>query len=343
MAQQLADMQREQQQALPPAPHWQEREPVEPREQSEVSRGIIAAMSHRAPMPASPPPGQARRATFATTPQPPAPLPLPIRPESEERYSPAPSRAALPGRLQDKLNSEIEREESVTPTIRNVLIAVSVVATIGIMLILMQRFGAIDVPILRGMAGTHASRQGSGESQGALTPQQTDHTAALIDSLKREVETAKQGSGVRPAAATQNPPVPRTRPAVPPVPGSRSSAPATNRGTAAPATSNAGNAETSSSASGDAPTTTPAPAQSTTHFGIGVVSYLDEERAKQESTRLATETVLPAVVMPYRDAGTTMYRVVIGRWTNVAEAERNANTLMERGVINEARVVTVPR
>ncbi|MFZ9416026.1 MAG: hypothetical protein ACO3CS_14320, partial [Alphaproteobacteria bacterium] len=67
--------------------------------------------------------------------------------------APAQSEAALPPRLRERLERELEREESGGSPVRNVLIAVSVVATLGMMLILMQRFGAIDLPFLRGAAG----------------------------------------------------------------------------------------------------------------------------------------------------------------------------------------------
>ena len=209
----------------------------------------------------------------------------------------------------------------------------SVLATIGIMLVLMQRFGAIDVPFLRGAAGTHAAREGNQGPEGAvLTPAATDPTAALIDSLKREVETAKKGAGVQPASSTTTP-VPPPRP--------RTTTMARTGGTEPVA----GGVGSGTTAGAQPPTTstTTEPESGATLFGIGVVSYLDGDRAKQESDRLAAETSLPTLVLPYRDAGTTMYRVVLGRWASAADAEQNANDLMARGLINEARVVTVPR
>ena len=49
------------------------------------------------------------------------------------------------------------------------------------------------------------------------------------------------------------------------------------------------------------------------------------------------------MVTPFHEAGTMMYRVVLGRWSTSADAERAANALMERGLINEARVVPIPK
>jgi hypothetical protein len=86
-----------------------------------------------------------------------------------------------------------------------------------------------------------------------------------------------------------------------------------------------------------------APAANATAYGVGVASYLDEDRANVERERLTASTTLSAIVMPYEDSGTTMYRVVIGRWPSASEAERAANDLLERGAINEARVMRLPR
>jgi hypothetical protein len=47
--------------------------------------------------------------------------------------------------------------------------------------------------------------------------------------------------------------------------------------------------------------------------------------------------------MPYTDDGSTMYRVVLGKWATAGDAERASNALMERGLISEAHVVTIPR
>jgi hypothetical protein len=245
-----------------------------------------------------------------------------------------PDLAGLPPRLRERLERELSREETgVSPT-RNLLIAASVLATLGIMLVLMQRFGAIDVPFLRGLAGTRvqSSQSGAGGPEGnELTPPDAavDPTAALIDSLKREVEKGKQSAAVRtasapesvsrPARASEAPDTFKPDPATPvPAPNSAT----TSSGTPAVA------AETDASAA---------------HFGVGVAAYLDADRARAEKDRLSRDTTLPGQVMPFKDGGTTMYRVVVGRWATSGDAEKAANALMERGLINEARVVQIPK
>ncbi|MEQ1832936.1 MAG: SPOR domain-containing protein, partial [Candidatus Eisenbacteria bacterium] len=208
--------------------------------------------------------------------------------------------------------------------VRNVLIGVSIVATLVIMLVLMQRFGAIDVPFLRGAAGSHASSGGDSDQEGALlTPDTQDPTAALIDSLKREVESAKRTNSLRTASTPNS--VETARRSAPVVddfkPNTETPVPGSGTEAAAPATST----------------------ESATHFGVGVAAFLDADRARSERDRLSKETTLPGIVVPFRDAGTTMYRVVLGRWATSDDAEKAANALMERGMINEARVVTIPK
>jgi len=301
--------------------------------------------------PPAPPAPPIKRHTFATPP-PPAPLPLPLpnlndtnrekpalTPAPVPTLTPAPRAAddfsGLPPRLRERLERELARDDSAAPPMRNWLIGVSVLATLGIVLLLMQRFGAIDVPLLRGAAGTHANRTSLDGPEGLLTPPVTttpevatpaDPTTALIDSLRREVESAKTAAQLESTSSTSVAAQPaRTRPA-------HTSTPA--------ATGTAVAVKSAPTTSAPVPADVPAGAAA---YGVGVASYLDEVRANTERDRYAADTALPATVMPYNDAGTTMFRVVLGRWASSNEADRNANVLMERGLINEARVVQLPK
>ena len=212
-------------------------------------------------------------------------------------------------------------------SIRNWLIGVSVVATLGIVLILMQRFGAIDWPILRGAAG-HASH-GSGPAGAVNSPTTGDPTAALIDSLKREVETAKHPAPVRPASTGKDVSQPSHVKETPAGSG-------TNETPVTPAATEKPTTETAKAAD------TPEPEPST-YFGLSVASYLDIDRAREEKDKFVQSTTLPGIVMPYTDEGSTMYRIVLGRWASAGDAERASNALMERGLISEAHVVTIPK
>ena len=171
--------------------------------------------------------------------------------------------------------------------------------------------------------------------EGLLTPPVTrtpevatsaDPTTALIDSLRREVESAKTAAQLESTSSNSVAAQPaRTRT-------SHTGAPA--------ATGTAVAVKSAPATSSPVPADVPAGADA---YGVGVASYLDEVRANTERDRYAADTALPATVMPYNDAGTTMFRVVVGRWASSNEADRNANALMERGLINEARVVQLPK
>lgn len=335
----------------PPAPPAPVEAPYQPRERGEVTKGLLAAMRRAdVPPPAPPAPPQryapppsapaapmyAQQPAPAPPPPPPAPIPLPVQRVSPMPVAPtAPSQpdlAGLPPRLRERLERELSREETgVSPT-RNLLIAASVLATLGIMLVLMQRFGAIDVPFLRGLAGTRVQSSQSGangpEGNEILSPDAAvDPTAALIDSLKREVEKGKQTAAVRTASAPES----VSRPA------RASETPDTFKpdpATPVPAANNATNSTPAVAADADA---------GAAHYGVGVAAYLDADRARVEKDRLSRDTTLPGQVMPFKDGGTTMYRVVVGRWATSGDAEKAANALMERGLINEARVVQIPK
>ena len=302
------------------------------RERGEISKGLLAAMRRSdvptpAPAPAASP--YVQRPLFASPPPPPpmqAPIPLPLQRSGPVQLPQMaqPDLAGLPPRLRERLERELSREEGGAPPYRNWLIAVSVLATLGIMLILMQRFGAIDVPFLRGAAGSRASHSGAEHPEGALlTPATQDPTAALIDSLKHEVETVKRPASVHTASAPGSGSAPARRVVDLPAGAKAATVPATPAHSTTPA---------DSSATSDA-----------IHYGVGVASFLDADRARIEKDRLTRDTTLPGLVLPYHDAGTTMYRVVLGRWPATADAEQAANALMERGLINEARVVPLPK
>ncbi len=347
----------------PPAPQPPAEDPYAPRERGEVAKGLLAAM-RRADVPPTPPappqrPPMPQAPMYAQPPAPPAPpapmyaqppaqhfppppIPLPVQrvaPMPQPMMAPQapaqPDLAGLPPRLRERLERELSREESGPSPMRNGLIAVSVLATLTIMLILMQRFGAIDIPFLRGAAGsrTHSTQSGASDPQGTnLSPTESspdaavDPTAALIDSLKREVEKGKHVANVHTASVPES----VSRPAREESPTPDTFKPDAATPTPAAPTSNAVPAPVAADADAG-------------HYGVGVAAYLDADRARVEKDRLARDTTLPALVMPFKDNGTTMYRVVVGRWATSGDAEKAANALMERGMINEARVVQIPK
>jgi cell division septation protein DedD len=241
--------------------------------------------------------------------------------------APAQSDAALPPRLRERLERELEREESGGSPVRNVLIAVSVVATLGMMLILMQRFGAIDLPFLRSAAGerVQSTQTGAAGPEGSVVPPvvQDEATAALIDSLKREAEMARQTA--EPTATVPVPTAAPTRPAA-----------AQPRETFQPNPSTPTPNEPAPAA--------PAPtSEAGSFYGVQVSQFGDAARANAEKDRVARTTGVRTQVIPVTEAGVTLYRVVVGPWSSAADADQAMNALLENGSINSGRVVTVPK
>lgn len=218
--------------------------------------------------------------------------------------------SGLPARLRDKIEGDIARENSNRRMVPMVLSAIGIAATL-VGIVLLQRFQVIDVPVLRAIAGTPAEH-------GGKTPATTAPSSApapvvpATDSTKADTTTH--------ASATPNheaKPVPVATKPVPAAPKPATPAPM-------------------------APSTAAKPAAvDSTLYGVGVGSYLDRDRADSERAKLQDDTGLPGRIVPYKDSGTTMYRVVMGNWSNRTAAENAATSLMSRPGVKEGRVVVV--
>jgi cell division protein FtsN len=73
--------------------------------------------------------------------------------------------------------------------------------------------------------------------------------------------------------------------------------------------------------------------------GLEVATYLDPYRASAESERLSESTGLSGRVMQTSDQQGEAYRVVLGSFSTRRKAERTADDLVRRGLIEQARVV----
>jgi cell division septation protein DedD len=82
-----------------------------------------------------------------------------------------------------------------------------------------------------------------------------------------------------------------------------------------------------------AKTTTQAetPAAPAAHFGIDVGTFLNEERAKAEQSKLQGSSGLTGQVLPVTQDGVTSYRVVMGDFTSRADADKKAVGLIGSG------------
>lgn len=81
-----------------------------------------------------------------------------------------------------------------------------------------------------------------------------------------------------------------------------------------------------------------APPPPPTKFGIDVGSFLTQDRASSEQSKLAGSTSLPGRVVPKTEDGGTAFHVVIGEFTSKKDAEKKANELIVAQTIREATV-----
>jgi hypothetical protein len=78
-------------------------------------------------------------------------------------------------------------------------------------------------------------------------------------------------------------------------------------------------------------------------FGIAVGTYMAEQRAIEERDRLQAATHLDGIVTPSAEGGTTLYRVILGRYSTRHQAELAAVTLMSNGLVRESLIVPLPQ
>ena len=67
------------------------------------------------------------------------------------------------------------------------------------------------------------------------------------------------------------------------------------------------------------------------------------EEVGGERDRVGGVTGLPGIVAPRDDGGTTVYRVILGKFASRGAAERKAQALMDSSLVREANVVARPK
>ncbi|MGH7742919.1 MAG: SPOR domain-containing protein, partial [Candidatus Eiseniibacteriota bacterium] len=260
--------------------------------------------------------------------------PAPARPESVVvvRHDLGPSRkrdlaeeqrAALPPRLRAKLDDEEDEDlEDYLPRSRGrgMLIGALVLVAAVVVAIVLARFGVI--PGLPFMGGALKP------APAALTPALAPVTAP-VDTAARAAAADSAAKALAANSVSHG--------------GSALAKPATSAGTAAvkPATP----AETGKPAA-PAETGKPAaakPVAATSTFGISVATYLDADRAESERVKLAGSTGLQVSVREASEGGTSVYHLVLGEFDTRASAENEASDLIQRGLVEEARIVSGPR
>jgi cell division septation protein DedD len=239
------------------------------------------------------------------------PAPEPLRPYGGHESPPA---ITLSPRLREKLEraqvDESEDDANGPGLRRMILIGVAALVLVGG--IVAYRF-AVWPPLNNGVDAV----LGRAPVTPATTTAPVTNPAAVTPVVPPTSDATPP-----PAAATTSPSPAPTRPAEPTTPTTATTTPA----------------RTTSPAPRPATTARATPAAS---YGLQVGTFLFEDVATAESAKLATSTGLRGRVEPVRDGSETTFRLVLGRFTSRASAERTASDLIGRGLVDEARVVTV--
>ncbi len=297
--------------------------------------------------------------TSATTE--PSPLAASAIPESVAAPSPArsgsagPARrslaeeqrsAALPPRLRDKLEAGRPADEKRNGGAPRWLVVVGFIAVVAASAVVLVRLG------------TWAGARMHSAVIVKPTPAPTEPAPLTGDSTRSaapEGQTPTAGNPPAAGATASNPPAAGTTAGGAPAPhaanvvepGPTASAPtAIKPVTTGPQAATTGKPEPASPTAAtpakpaDGTQAAAAPKRS---YAIAVGTYLNEERANAERTKLGASTRLAVRVLTATDGGISVYRVVMGSYDSRGAAERAASDLIDRGLVDEARVIPLAR
>ena len=91
-----------------------------------------------------------------------------------------------------------------------------------------------------------------------------------------------------------------------------------------------------------ATTATPATAKVEEIYSVAVGTYLFKDRAQTKAKHIARRTTWDARVESTDTDGSRAYRILVGRFTSEAEAEKAADRMLTRGLVSEALVEKQP-
>lgn len=223
------------------------------------------------------------------------------KPEDSQRPKPPgePPKTYMSPKLRGKMNLEDEPEESSSGP-QNIVAIVMLVAIVGL-------GGLLYVSMQKSKAEAKVKAEQAAK---------VAHDQAVKDSLEKKTSdslyTAQQDSIAKEAAKHPKPKTPPTAQA-------------------------GGGAAAGGGATANAAPATPPPPPS--KFGIDVGTFLNQDRATSEQTKLQGSTGLTAKVEPVTDGGVTSYRIVLGEFSSRGEAEKKANALIVSQTIREAHVI----
>jgi len=199
---------------------------------------------------------------------------------------------------------------------------------VGILLVLLVFGGGagLFVAMRSGAAKQKVEAERIAQQRAAEAAAESTANAARIDSMKavaaaRAAADSAAGIGKPGSAAGQ---------------ASASAKPAATGG----ATAGSSRAAATPPAGGDAAPATPRVVEKGP-FGLDVGSFLAEERATSELARLTSATGLKGRVVARNEDGGDVYHVVLGSFATRAAADKRAESLVARSLVNQAQSVAL--
>ena len=249
-------------------------------------------------------------------------------------------RAALPPRLRAKLEAEPDEGTPGSNKALRLFAGAGVVAALAIVTILLMRFG----PWVKHPPGPDAVVPNEPPTATSALHPEHESTSPTPGTGVTEMHGSAPSAPVK-APVIAGPTPSATRSATPSRPVVRAPAP-----TRTVSTSSSPTTSTSApTAAGAVPSRTALVAPATkagpprAAYGVAVATFLFEDRATTEREKLAAGTGLTARIVTAREDGTDVYRLVLGSYPDRATAERGASDLVRRGLVDEARVVSLPK
>ena len=192
--------------------------------------------------------------------------------------------------------------------------------------------GILGFVVYRSNAAKHKAEELQRARAAADSAAAAAAAAARADSMRlAAADTSASRSTAKPARAAAAPGA--SKPA-----GGAAPHTATASASGSGATSTTKPAATSGAATGAA---APAPAAAKGPYGIDVGSFLFEERAKAEQERLAGATGLAGRVVTKTTDGESSYHAVLGSFETRGAAQKKAESLVAKGLVNEIHIVSL--
>jgi len=164
--------------------------------------------------------------------------------------------------------------------------------------------------------------------------------AAIVASMNSGFDASRPPvAKPTPVVATTPTPAPVVAPAPDTTAVATDSTSAVNAPTALATPTNNGTTATVASMTTTTPVTTVTPTET---YSVAVGTYLFKDRAQTKARRIDNRTSWDARVETVKSDGSRTYRILVGRFTSEAEAEKAADRLLARGLVSEALVEKVP-